>query len=155
VCFTGLAGPSPSHPVGTRAVETLLSNCSASSAWSPVWDGTQEDRLSFRCCINHIGIGFQLRNPQQPVVDGGLILRGDAEPDVIEIEGSQAADFSYSRAGRVNRGLPADPLDSAGEYLYSLPQCDLSCGEDFLVVRGREAGEDAGPVMVRGYGGTL
>jgi hypothetical protein len=142
------AFPSSRHARRRNLVEQLLGLVTR-------LEGAEIDRLPFRRSLNHIGIGFQLRNPQQPVVDGGLILRGDAEPDVIGIEGSQAADFSYSRAGRVNRGLPADPLDSAGEYLYSLPQCDLSCGEDFLVVRGREAGEDAGPVMVRGYGGTL
>ena len=50
--------------------------------------------MPFGCTIDHIWIGFQLRNPQQPVMAGRLILRRDAEPLVIRIEGSHAVDFS-------------------------------------------------------------
>jgi hypothetical protein len=41
----------------------------------------------------------------------GLILRRDAEPDVIGIEGRHTDDFSCYRAGRANRDLRPDSVE--------------------------------------------
>ena len=36
--------------------------------------------------LNHVRVIFEMSNPKQPVVVGGLVLGGDAEPLAIRIE---------------------------------------------------------------------